>query len=115
MTIAVPCTLLGIKFAPELVQRLQNLKHKNSVLTKNANQLREKIEKAVEPELVNLDEETNHYLSGITDSPECSSHIAAMPKSSFQHIFWMQQKKSKACKMHWHPLMIHWCLYLRHK
>ena len=47
--------------------------------------------KEVKPELVSLDKETNRYLSGITGSPECSSQIAAMLKSSFQHIFWMQQ------------------------
>ena len=33
----------------------------------------------------------NHYLSGTT---ECSSHIAAMPKCSFQHIFWVHGWKS---------------------
>ena len=73
--------------APELVRRLQNLKHKNSVLTKYANRMREKIEKAVEPELVTLDEEANNYLTGITDSPECSSHICTIPQSFFSaHI-----------------------------
>lgn len=105
--------------APELVQRLQNLKHKNSVLKKYANRMREKIEKAVEPELVTLDDEANSYLTGIADSPECSSHISTIPQRSFQHIFWMQQveaaKKSKSSSMRWHPLMIRWCLYLRHK
>lgn len=51
--------------APELVRRLQNLKHRNSVLTKYANRMREKIEKAMEPELVTLDEEANNSISNL--------------------------------------------------
>ena len=40
---------------------------------------------------------------------------------SFQDIFWQQQKEaaSRSGKekrgMRWHPLMIKWCLYLRHQ
>ena len=43
------------------------------------------------------------------------------PPGYFQHIFWQQQKKaaSRSAKekrgMCWHPLMIKWCLYLRHQ
>ena len=43
------------------------------------------------------------------------------PPGSFQDIFWQQQKEaaSRSGKekrgMRWHPLMIKWCLYLRHQ
>ena len=37
---------------------------------------------------------------------------------SFQYIFWKQQHKAASLKdarsMKWHPLLIKWCLYLRH-
>ena len=38
---------------------------------------------------------------------------------SFQRLFWEQQyeavKQKDPRTMRWHPLMIKWCLYLRHK
>lgn len=43
------------------------------------------------------------------------------PVDSFQHVFWKQQKESLAKQgksrngIRWHPLMIKWCLYLRHQ
>ena len=43
------------------------------------------------------------------------------PEDSFQYIFWKQQKESLAKKgksrngIRWHPLMIKWCIYLRHQ
>jgi len=41
------------------------------------------------------------------------------PAGLFQHLFWEQQLKAASCKkaqgMRWHPLMIRWCLYLRHQ
>ena len=40
------------------------------------------------------------------------------PENSFPQLFWNQQllvaSKTKACSMKWHPMMVHWCLYLRH-
>ncbi|KAL5491702.1 hypothetical protein EMCRGX_G017039 [Ephydatia muelleri] len=41
-----------------------------------------------------------------------------LPKDSFLSIFWQQQSESAAVRtsknMRWHPLMIRWCLSLRH-
>ena len=41
------------------------------------------------------------------------------PEGSFQHLFWEEHKKAAAKKdlhgIHWHPLMIRFCLYLRHQ
>lgn len=40
------------------------------------------------------------------------------PKNSFARLFWEQQAKATSLKssnsMRWHPLMVRWCLYLRH-
>lgn len=41
----------------------------------------------------------------------------AYPENTFQQIFWQQQKKASSRPgrgMRWHPLMIKWCIYLRH-
>ena len=42
----------------------------------------------------------------------------AFPENSFEILFWEQQQKALNCKdskqMRWRPLMIKWCLYLRH-
>ena len=46
---------------------------------------------------------------------------AKYSEDSFQHIFWQQQKKSLAKEgsskkgNRWHPLIIKWCLYLKHQ
>ena len=103
---------------PELLHTLDKLKHRNRILTKYASRLKMKIEKAVEPELVCLDDEVNGYIKDTTESPQYLSNIAALPGSSFQRIFWMQQveaAKKKKRGVRWHPLMIRWCLYLRHR
>ena len=40
-------------------------------------------------------------------------------QNSFQILFWEQQlnaaRQCNANSMRWHPLMIRWCLYLRHQ
>ena len=40
------------------------------------------------------------------------------PEGSFQRIFWEQQKeaaKRSGCGIRWHPIMIRWCIYLKHQ
>ena len=105
--------------APQLVERIKHLKSKNSILIKYANRLREKLSRVVEQVGICLDDEASGFVKGIADSSECQSYISTMPGSSFHHIFWMQQieasNKTNAKAMRWHPLMIRWCLYLRHK
>lgn len=48
----------------------------------------------------------------------CESEVVkTFPDSNwFQRLFWEQQmKKAKSgkCGMHWHPMIVRWCLYLR--
>ena len=69
---------------------------------------------------VPLDDSTTSDLHQIMLEEE--EHVAQkFPLGSFQHIFWQQQKEaaSRSGKekrgMRWHPLMIKWCLYLRHQ
>ena len=45
--------------------------------------------------------------------------VNSYPTDTFQHIFWQnqfhaaQQKNNRNCR--WHPAMIKWCIFLRHK
>ena len=42
--------------------------------------------------------------------------LQGLPENSFHCLFWEQKfraaKQKEARTMHWHPLMIHWCLYV---
>ena len=75
-----------------------------------------------------LTEVTSH--SGISLDHATSDDFAAImdetndvvkptyPEDSFQRIFWQQQKDAASKSRHgmrWHPLMIKWCIYLRHQ
>ena len=48
---------------------------------------------------------------------EQSATMDKLPEDSFKRIYWNQQMeaaKKHRNGMRWHPLMIRWCLYLRH-
>lgn len=49
---------------------------------------------------------------------ESNSILKTFPPDSFQHLFWTQQLEAaekNPRQMRWHPLMVRWCLYLRHR
>lgn len=66
-----------------------------------------------------LDNETSHDLEAIIEERDKSVQ-SNFPEDSFEAIFWNHQKQSllKQGKERngnrWHPLMIRWCLFLRH-
>ena len=69
-------------------------------------------------------------LNGVIVDPDMQSDLSTItkevttsvmmkhPPESFERIFWEQQIKASNLKnprsMKWHPLMIRWCIYLRH-
>ena len=64
-----------------------------------------------------VDSDTHNDLKKIMEEEEKKSPNRF--HNSFQQIFWDQQLEA-ACKhdakgMRWHPLMIRWCLFLRHQ
>ena len=87
-------------------------------MLKQINRLKEKLETTAEKEGVILNEKDHEEMKGILNSENCSI-IKKHPPNSFERLFWEQQLKASNCKdsrqMRWHPTMIKWCLYLRHK
>ncbi len=79
--------------------------------------LRNKLEDATRTRQISLDEALDNDLREIVHQK--SSIISeSHPKDSFARIFWENQERSMSFKnsksMRWDPLMIRWCLYLRH-
>ena len=111
-----PCRFLQL---PELVERLETLHHSYRLLLKTAERLRKRIEDDIMKCSVVLDEESETYISDAIASPEAEEHFKKLPPDSFQHIFRHQQveaaSRAKSKSMRWHPLMIRFCLSLRHK
>ena len=66
---------------------------------------------------ISLDHATSDDFAAIMD--ETNDVVKwTYPEDSFQRIFWQQQKDAASKSrhgMHWHPLMIKWCIYLRHQ
>jgi hypothetical protein len=104
---------------PTLISRLGQLQHQYRAVSKQLDRLKKKIADASEVSGVSLDEQSHEDLKELASSSESSAFFDKLPKDSFQSIFWQQQveaaSKKNARNMRWHPLMIRWCLYLRHR
>ena len=105
---------------PEKVERIRSLKRGNRALSSRIKRLQAKVEAEVQYHGVTLDTNTSSDLLKIVSEEDCSIP-SKYGKNSFQHIFWKTQKDYLAREGHqkkgirWHPLMIKWCLYLRHQ
>ena len=65
-----------------------------------------------------MDDTTHFDLCDIM-TQESETVLRAFPEGSFTRIFWEQQLDAVSCRdkrgMRWHPLIVKWFLYLRHK
>ncbi len=102
----------------EKIERMRNLHEKLRQTQKQRDRLKAKLAEVVERQGVEVDSDTNDDLCNITRS-EAVQVTEKFPPGSFQRIFWEQQvdaiSRKDARGMRWHPLMIRWCLYLRHR
>ena len=100
---------------PQLVCRLQNIHHENRLVSKHCRRLMQKLEEDCQRRGVEVDGATHEGLMEIVKQ----KGDLLLPQSSFQELFWKQQKeaaaKSDSRGMRWHPLMIRWCLYIHHR
>ena len=66
---------------------------------------------------IELDEVTHSDFKTIMEE-SCKEATNTFPDGSFQKLFWEQQQIASSVKdsrsMRWHPLIIKWCIYLRH-
>ena len=104
---------------PEKVERLRQLRRKNRELQDKIHRLQVKLDKALEKKSVSLDDDISQDFQNVMEE-EDNNISTKFSEDSFQAIFWKHQKESlsKEGKQkngnRWHPLMIRWCLYLRH-
>lgn len=102
----------------EKSKRLKELHHNNRLAQRKLARHSEKLKEIIEIEGEQVDESTHTNLKQIME--ENDHHMESdYPKDSFMYLFWKQQKDALAKHnlkgMRWHPLMIRWCLYLRHQ
>ena len=100
--------------------RMRNLQHSVRQCEKQVQYWKEKLEEAIETRSIS-DDTLSEDLHTIMTT-ENSSIMDQFPEGSFARLFWQQQfeaasRKTKEMKrgMHWDPLMVKWCIYLRHK
>ena len=101
---------------PEKVQRLQEMRTVKNRTQTQLDRIKVQLQKVVEEEGVEVTEELHSDLKQIVSSHDSQVTATTQP-DSFQKIFWEQQQKALSSSkkgMRWHPLMIKWCLYLKH-
>lgn len=99
--------------------RMRKLHSDAKVAQQRVKRLSEKLAIRTELNGIAVDPELHCDLSSICNDTASNSLILEKhPPGSFGHIFWEQQQKACSIKnprsMKWHPLMIRWCIYLRH-
>ena len=104
--------------SPEKVKRLQILHREVRITQKKLFRLREKLEEKIATQAILIDEDTDADMRTVMAEEE-GQLFKRFPEGFFQRLFWEEQKKAAAkknmCEVHWHPLMIKFCLYLRHQ
>ncbi len=102
---------------PEKVERLHNLHSLYCNTKQRLTRLRAKIALATEENGIEVDEELHGDLHQII-TENAATVAQSCPEDGFQPIFWDEQIKAASVRggrgMRWHPLLIKWCLYLRH-
>lgn len=105
---------------PEKEERMHALHKEKRALQQKVRRLQSRLGVAMETGGITLEEDVSNDFEAIMED-ENEGILKKHSKDSFEYIFWNQQqlaltKEGKAKKgIRWHPLMIKWCLYLRHQ
>jgi len=98
-------------------ERLHRLQAKYKMSRLQIVRLEKRISESIDKGGIQLDAELNEDMKQIVTDSTKDVHNFYEP-DSFQHLFWDQQIKALSLNdkrsMRWHPLIIKWCLYLRH-
>ena len=103
--------------SPVKVDRLSRTHASLRQAKQHVERLKKKIEVLNEVQGVTMDSVTHDDLQAIAKENTTGIH-EKYPPNSFQRLFWDQQQQAGSVRdarsMRWHPLMVKWCLYLRH-
>lgn len=109
--------------SPDMIERMRSLQRHNRCLTLKVGRLKSKVAAVIESAdqgSIVLDSQTSTDFQKIMEE-ETASITSMFEENSFPAIFWKAQQESvsKSEKqkngVRWHPLMIKWCLYIRHQ
>ena len=105
--------------SPEMKTRLHSTKNETRALKLRLKRLESKLSELVERNGVILEEELSADMCKLMDEND-SQVQEEYKEDTFHNIFWKQQREGmgrgvKRNGIRWHPLMIKWCLYLRHQ
>ena len=102
---------------PEKNERISRLHDTARVAKQRIGRLEARLKKEIDDMGEVIDKDTHQELHSIMSDHESLVH-QSFPPDYFGRLFWDQQSKALQAKtasaMRWHPLMIKWCLYLRH-
>ena len=102
--------------SPEKNERLHQLHHQARLSQQRVRRLKECLEGVAEDRSVTVDSDLHDDLKQIMQDNTTTIN-KSYPPDSFAKIFWESQQQAhiKSPKaMRWDPLMIRWCIYLRH-
>ena len=102
---------------PEMKERMKSLHSETRVCKQQISHLYARIDDLIAQRSIAVDDDLGAHLKDITD--QYSSKVAEChPEGSFAKSFWDAQCKALSLKnmksMKWDPVVIRWCLYLRH-
>ena len=96
---------------------MKNLHNELCKIRKKQQRLKQLIEDSVDVHGMTGDDCLHNDLKEMVK--ECETQMEGVTPNSFKWVFWQQQmeaaSKSDSRAMRWHPLMIRWCIYLRHQ
>ena len=102
----------------EMMKRMKILHNEMIKIKKQRDRLMEKVRVKLQENAILLDQKSHDDMKTIIET-EGQVFIEKEPMNSFQRVFWQQQVEAARCSdargMRWHPLMIRWCIYLRHR
>ena len=97
--------------------RLHRLQHERRMFMQQLRRLGDAISESTATDGIILDEEMYDDISQLMKDHTKDIH-SNYEEGTFQRLFWDQQNTANSLgsnkSMRWHPLIIKWCLYLRH-
>lgn len=102
---------------PEKSERMKRLHQSARLYHRQVDRTKARLAAAIEERGILVDGELHGDLSQIMQD-NSTKVLESYPADSFARIFWEQQlqanRQKDARSMRWEPMMIRWCLYLRH-